>query len=147
MRPGQTRGRGTDKVSVLVALQDLRQNLSDQGSMGFSEDSSSSSLIFARPPSLSSSLMERTRTKSTLGMVLRGDSIERLLPGGPAFMAGLQRGDKIVSVDGVEAEGSTVSYSIEIELVPCATVLCCARLQQRGESYPSDGARDAAPLA
>jgi len=50
-------------------------------------------------------------------------------------MSGLQKGDKIVSVDGVEAEVSTVRYSIETELVHClpSFVHAC-----NNESYPID---------
>lgn len=114
--------------------------------MGFSEDSSGSSLIFARPPSLSSSLMERTKTKSTLGMVLRGQCIERLLPGGPAFMSGLQKGDKIVSVDGVEAEVSTVRFSIENEHCPLPAIILCTLATTKNDANPIQLiARGAAP--
>ena len=38
--------------------------------------------------------------KTTLGLLLLETKIDHLLPGGPAFHAGLQKGDKIVAVDG-----------------------------------------------
>ena len=38
--------------------------------------------------------------KTTLGLLLLETNIDHLLPGGPAFHGGLQKGDKIVAVDG-----------------------------------------------
>ena len=36
--------------------------------------------------------------KTTLGLVLTDDVVETVLPGGPAFLAGLRKGDCIVTV-------------------------------------------------
>ena len=37
-------------------------------------------------------------SKTTLGLVLFDDVVEIVLPGGPAFRAGLQKGDSILTV-------------------------------------------------
>ena len=38
------------------------------------------------------------QNKTTLGLVLIDDEVETVLPGGPAFIAGLRKGDSIVAV-------------------------------------------------
>jgi len=37
-------------------------------------------------------------SRTTLGLVLTDDTVETVLPGGPAFMAGLRKGDAIAKV-------------------------------------------------
>jgi len=38
--------------------------------------------------------------QSTLGLILHGNEVEMVFPGGPAFLAGLLKGDSIVAVEG-----------------------------------------------
>ena len=77
-------------------VHDLRTVLSAQD--GVVEDSASEGFLSANHSSSLNISTSIDSNQTTLGLILLDDTIDNLLPGAPAYLAGLRKGDRIVEV-------------------------------------------------
>jgi C-terminal processing protease CtpA/Prc len=97
--------------SVQNLVQDLRTVLDSQN--GVVDDTANMDLLSVNHSSSLNIATAIDSNKTTLGVVLTNDMVETVLPGAPAYLAGLRKGDRIVEVR------KFVSTSSLVRWLPC----------------------------